>query len=78
MENKLVKLYTAQDNLQAEMIINILENNNIPTVKEDLGNAGLMNLYGGNSKYGENIYIRESDVETASQILFEIGLTENP
>ncbi len=57
MEQKMVKLFTAQDNIQTDMIIDTLKDNNVSAFKEDLGNAGLMNLYGGNSKCGENVYV---------------------
>ena len=73
MEQKLVKLFTSDDNLQAEMIINTLKDNDIPALKEDLGNAGLMNLYGGNSKYGENIYVAEDNYAKAKEILSNMG-----
>ena len=33
-----------------------------------------MNLYGGNSKYGENIYVAEGNYEKATEILGEMGL----
>lgn len=74
MEQKLIKIFTAQDNIEAEMIIDILKRNHIPAIKEDLGNAGLMNLYGGNSKFGENIYVVETNAERATDILMGIGL----
>lgn len=74
MEQKLIKIFTAQDNIEAEMIIDILKRNHIPSIKEDLGNAGLMNLYGGNSKFGENIYVVETNAERATDILRGIGL----
>ena len=56
MEQKIAKIFTTQDNIQAEMIINTLKENDVSAVKEDLGNAGIMNLY-GNSQSGENIYV---------------------
>ena len=74
VEQKLIKLFTANDNLQAEMIISTLKDNDIPALKEDLGNAGLMNLYGGNSKYGENIYVAENNYAKAKGILSNMGL----
>lgn len=73
-KKELIKIFTTQDNMQAEMIMSVLQDNDIPSVKEDLGNAGLMNLYGGNSKSGESIYILESDVERAMEILNGMGL----
>ena len=74
MEQKIMKLFTAEDNLQAEMIMNILKDSGIPALKEDLGNAGLMNLYGGNSKFGENIYVVEDHYAKAKEILSNMGL----
>ena len=58
------------------MIINTLKDNNISSFKEDLGNSGIMNLYGGNSLSGENIYVSVADVEKAKDILVSMGLTE--
>ncbi len=74
MEEKLIKLFTSDDNLQDEMIISTLKDNNIPALKEDLGNAGLMNLYGGNSECGENIFVAEDNYEKAKEILKGMGL----
>lgn len=74
MERKAVKIFVAQDNIQAEMILNTLKDNHIPAYKKDLGNAGLMNIYGGNSKYGEEIFVAETDAEDAVEILRSIGL----
>ena len=74
VEQKLIKLFTANDSLQAEMIISTLKDNDMPALKEDLGNAGLMNLYGGNSKYGENIYVAENNYAKAKDILSNMGL----
>ena len=42
MERKAVKIYTAPDNLQAEMILEVLGKNGIPGYKRDLGAAGIM------------------------------------
>lgn len=74
IQPELVKIFTAQDNVQAEMIIQTLKEHGIPNIKEDLGNAGIMNLYGGNSKFGEIIYVRKEDVKNAEKVLTEIGL----
>ena len=50
MKHEAIKLYTAQDSIQAEMIISTLKNSNIPSYKKDLGNGGIMNIYGKNTK----------------------------
>lgn len=47
MENNEVKIYTAQDSLQAGMILETLKSNGIPAYKKDLGYASVMNIYGG-------------------------------
>ena len=74
MERSPVKIFTAQDNLQAEMILNELKDSGIPTYKKDLGNAGILNIYAGNSKYGEDIFVADTDVQQALQILEGMGL----
>ena len=42
MENDLVKIYTAYDHIQAEMAVGALENQQIPALRKELGNAGLL------------------------------------
>ncbi len=74
MERKAVKIYTAPDNLQAEMILEVLGKNGIPGYKRDLGAAGIMNLYTGNSTFGEEIFVAEEDVPKAKELLEGMGL----
>lgn len=74
MERKAVKIYTAPDNLQAEMILEVLEKEQIPAYKQDLGAAGIMNIYGGNSTFGEEIYVAEADVPRAKEVLEGMGV----
>lgn len=74
MERSPVKIFTAQDNLQAEMILNELKDSGIPAYKKDLGNAGILNIYAGNSKYGEDIFVADTDIQQALQILEGMGL----
>ncbi len=75
MENvKEVKIFSAQDNLQAEMILQAFKANQIAAFKRDASEGGFMNLYGGNSMCGEDIYIAEADVEKARNILEGMGL----
>ena len=77
MKHEAIKLYTAQDNIQAEMIISTLKNSNIPSYKKDLGNGGIMNIYGGNSKAGADIYVADADAKAAAEILEGMGLLES-
>lgn len=74
MEQEAVKIYIAEDNLQAEMILEAFKENGILAYKKDLGYAGVMNLYSGNSKGGEEIFVAEESVEAATEILKEMGL----
>lgn len=74
MERKAVKIYTAPDNLQAEMILEVFGKNGIPGYKRDLGAAGIMNLYSGNSTFGEEIFVAEEDVPKAAELLEGMGL----
>lgn len=74
MTLEIVKIFTAEDNLQAEMLLHFLKDNHIPALKEDLGNAGLMNLYGGNSRAGANLYVAKENSEKARRLFEEIGL----
>ena len=46
-EVKVVKIFTSQDNLQAEMILDTLKQNGIPAYKKDADESGFMNIYGG-------------------------------
>lgn len=74
MEREAVKVFTADDNLQADMILDTLNSNGIPAYKKDLGSARIMNLYGGYSKAGEEIYVADSDEEKTMEILRVMGL----
>ena len=71
----IVKIYIAESNLQAEMILEALKDAGIPALKQDLGPGGIMNLYGGNSMWGEEIYVAETAVEKAKSVLDAMGLT---
>ena len=73
-EVKVVKIFTSQDNLQAEMILDTLKQNGIPAYKKDADESGFMNIYGGNSMCGEEIYVADINVGRARQVLEGIGL----
>ena len=76
MERKVLKIFGAQDNIQAEMILETLGNNQIPAYKKGVGSSDIMNIYGGNSLYGEDIYVAEEDAQKAMEVLEGMGLTE--
>ena len=68
-----VKLKSAVNNIDAELIINLLHNNNITCYKKSRGSGGYMNIYMGYSIYGEDIYVDKSDYDKANQLLNEIS-----
>lgn len=69
-DSKIIKLCSVKDNLQAEMILDVLKQNSIYAYKKDIENAGILNIYSGNSSVGEDIFIQEKDKTEA------INLTE--
>lgn len=70
-----VKICTVSDNIQAEMVLEALKENGIPAYKRDLGSAQVMNLYGGNSGCGEEIWAAEDAVKKAWEILEGMGIS---
>lgn len=76
MERNVVKLFTAQDNIQAEMILAALKDAQIPAYKTDLGAAGIMNIYSSNSTFGEDIFVAKENSSRAMEVLEGMGLGE--
>ena len=64
------------DNFTAEMLMAALRENNIPAVKRDLGAAGLLNLYQGNSFEGEQIFVAPEAFERAKELLLVMGFAQ--
>lgn len=69
MENNLVKLKSVANNIEAELIINLLKNNNIQCLKKSREAGDYMNIYMGYSIFGEDIYVNEKDYEVALELL---------
>lgn len=69
--NNPVKLTSVATKLEAEMIGTLLEENGISCYIKDLEAGGYMNIYMGFSVYGSELYVRESDLETAKALLNE-------
>ncbi len=69
-EVKEVKLCSVGDRIQAEMLLELLGKNQIPAYRQ----GDLMDLYGGSSLEGEDIYIREEDLEKATELLRELDM----
>lgn len=69
---KVTKVCSARDKIEAEMILDILNQNGIAAYKQGIGSGGIMDIYAGNSIYGEDIFADEKDVETARELLLNI------
>ena len=66
---KPVKIYTAGDRVEAEMLLEALHRNHIQGFREAPGSGGAMDVYTGNSIYGEKIYVDELDASRAMEII---------
>lgn len=69
MSNNPVKLKSVANNVEAELIINLLHNNNIECIKKSKESGDYMNIYMGYSIFGEDIYVNEDDYEAAIEVL---------
>lgn len=64
-----IKVYNASDEIDAERILSLLEDNNIKGYSHDSGLGGYMELTRGFSTYGKDIYVDESDSEQARALI---------
>lgn len=64
-----VKLTTVSNELDAQLVLNLLRNNNIPCFRKNKEAGGYMNIYMGYSVFGEDIYVAERDYSTAIDLL---------
>jgi hypothetical protein len=69
---KPVKIKTVANQIEAELILNLLHNNNIPCFKKDIAAGGYMNIYMGYSVYGQDLYVDEGDYQRAIELLNEV------
>ncbi len=67
-------IFTAADDIQARMVEELFRANEIPCFRKDKYNADFMNVYGGNSKMGTEIFISSVHRESAESLLNGIGL----
>ena len=42
-----------------------------------MGSSGIMNIYGGGSLYGEDIYVAEKDEQKAMEVLVGMSLMQD-
>ncbi|MBR2728888.1 MAG: DUF2007 domain-containing protein [Lachnospiraceae bacterium] len=68
-------VFTAKDALEAEMVLITLKKAGVPAFRQDLGDAGLLNIYGRDTLYGANIYVAEEKAEEAKEVLAGMGIS---
>lgn len=64
-----VKVSSAANDIEAQILLNLLANNNIPCFKKNNGAGGYMNVYMGYSVFGEDIYVDKRDYQAATDLL---------
>jgi hydrogenase maturation factor len=69
VENNLIKIKSVANNIEADLIINLLQNNNIQCLKKSKEAGDYMNIYMGYSVFGEDIYVNEKDYQSAMELL---------
>ena len=68
-ENLDIKLYSSVDEYEILQMCALLEENNIPFVRNDFGTGSTLNLYMGNSMQEKTIYVNKNDYDKALQII---------
>lgn len=66
------KVHTSADKIEADMLVEALKNNHISAYRQGCGSGGYMDIYAGNSIFGEEIYVDEQDASAAAEIIEEI------
>ncbi len=67
-----VKIYSAKNRVEADMLVQTLINQDIPAYRQGAAGGDYMDIYMGNSVYGENIYVDEKDKDAAMEIIQSI------
>ena len=62
---KLVALTNLQTQMEAEMVMDILQQEGIAVMTKDEGTGGYMKIYMGFSIYGETLYVYDYDYPRA-------------
>ena len=66
---KPVKLISTSNSIEADMIVDILESNGIPCMKEQRGTGSYMNIAYGFSVYGTEIFVDAADYDRALELI---------
>ena len=66
---ELVKIYSAPDAINGEMVQGLLRNEGIECYRKELETGNYMNILMGYSVFGENIYVNALDEQAAREVL---------
>ncbi len=69
---KLVPLANLQTELEAELLMDVLRQEDIPVMTKEEGSGGYMKIYMGYSIYGETIYVYNYDYPRAREIMLAL------
>ena len=67
-----IKVYEAAEKIEAEMLVEMLKRNQVSAYRQGKGSGGYMDIYAGNSIYGEDIYVDAEDEESAKKLIEEM------
>ena len=68
---KMIKIYNAQDAIEAEEIVALLKENGIPAYSQNASGGVAAHSMSGFSLYGVDIFVDEADAEKAKRLLAE-------
>lgn len=66
---KPVKVYSSAERIEADMLVMALKDNHISAYRQGVGSGGYLDIYSGNSVFGEEIFVDEADVQAAKKII---------
>lgn len=69
MGNEFVKVYSAESKLTAEMLLGALTAEKIPAFRQGKGGGGYMDIYAGDSVFGEDIFVPVQNEAQARSII---------
>lgn len=69
---RLVALANLQTQMEAEMVMDILQQEGIAVMTKDEGTGGYMKIYMGFSIYGETLYVYDYDYPRAREIMLAL------
>ena len=68
---KMVKIYNAENAVEAEAIVSLLKENGIPAYHQNSPGGVAAHSMSGFSLYGVDIFVDEADAEKAKRLLAE-------